>query len=99
MTPDQSLADLSDTFFAVSVAVYSVALVAFCAQLAFGRRPVSSAKDVALSPPPRVSEPTASTVPPPSGSVPTRAKKRSRRSRSSASRPVSSAIAAASTHT
>ena len=40
MSPDQSLAELSDTFFAVSVAVYSVALVAFCAQLAFGRRPV-----------------------------------------------------------
>jgi cytochrome c-type biogenesis protein CcsB len=40
VTPDQSLADLSDTFFATSVAVYSVALVAFCAQLAFGRRPV-----------------------------------------------------------
>ena len=42
MTPDQSLADLSDTFFAVSVAVYSVALVAFCAQLAFGRRPAGA---------------------------------------------------------
>jgi cytochrome c-type biogenesis protein CcsB len=37
---DQTLADLSDTFFATSVALYSVALVAFCAQLAFGRRPV-----------------------------------------------------------
>jgi cytochrome c-type biogenesis protein CcsB len=33
------LAELSDTFFSVSVAVYSVALVAFCAQLAFGRKP------------------------------------------------------------
>jgi cytochrome c-type biogenesis protein CcsB len=40
VSPDQALADLSDTFFAVAVAVYSVALVAFCAQLAFGRRPV-----------------------------------------------------------
>ncbi len=40
MSPDQSLADLSDTFFAITVAVYSVALIAFCAQLAFGRRPV-----------------------------------------------------------
>ncbi len=39
MTPDQTLAELSDTLFTVSVAVYSVALVAFCAQLAFGRRP------------------------------------------------------------
>ena len=44
MTPDQTLADLSDTFFAVSVAVYSVALVAFCAQLAFGRRPVRASR-------------------------------------------------------
>ncbi len=39
MTPDQSLLDLSDTFFSITVALYSVALVAFCAQLAFGRRP------------------------------------------------------------
>ncbi len=38
MTPDQSLADLSDTLFSISVALYSVALVAFCAQLAFGAR-------------------------------------------------------------
>ncbi|WP_040338599.1 c-type cytochrome biogenesis protein CcsB [Candidatus Blastococcus massiliensis] len=37
MTPDQSLLDLSDTFFTVAVALYSVALVAFCAELAFGR--------------------------------------------------------------
>ena len=41
MTPDQSLLDLSDTFFSISVALYSVALVAFCAQLAFGRRPAA----------------------------------------------------------
>jgi cytochrome c-type biogenesis protein CcsB len=40
VTADQTLADLSDTFFSTSVALYSVALVAFCAQLAFGRRPV-----------------------------------------------------------
>ncbi len=39
MTPDQSLLDLSDTFFSIAVALYSVALVAFCAELAFGRRP------------------------------------------------------------
>jgi cytochrome c-type biogenesis protein CcsB len=39
VTPDQSLLDLSDTFFSLAVALYSVALVAFCAQLAFGRRP------------------------------------------------------------
>ena len=39
MTPDPSLAALSDTLFAVAVGLYSLALVAFCAQLAFGRRP------------------------------------------------------------
>ena len=39
MTPDASLAALSNTFFSVSVALYSLAVVAFCAQLAFGRRP------------------------------------------------------------
>nr|WP_204331850.1 c-type cytochrome biogenesis protein CcsB [Geodermatophilus sabuli] len=33
------MADLSDTLFSISVALYSVAVVAFCAQLAFGRRP------------------------------------------------------------
>ena len=37
MTPDQ-LASLSDNLFSVSVALYSLAVVAFCAQLAFGRR-------------------------------------------------------------
>ncbi|MGY1721663.1 c-type cytochrome biogenesis protein CcsB [Blastococcus sp. SYSU DS0533] len=35
---DSSLAELSDSLFSVSVALYSVALLAFCAQLAFGRR-------------------------------------------------------------
>ena len=39
VTPDASLAALSNTFFSVSVALYSLAVVAFCAQLAFGRRP------------------------------------------------------------
>ena len=39
MTVDQSLADLSDTLFSIAVALYSVAVVAFSAQLAFGRRP------------------------------------------------------------
>ncbi|MEX5717504.1 c-type cytochrome biogenesis protein CcsB [Geodermatophilus maliterrae] len=38
MTADQ-LAALSDTLFSVSVGLYSLAVVAFCAQLAFGRRP------------------------------------------------------------
>jgi cytochrome c-type biogenesis protein CcsB len=44
------LADLSDTFFAISVAVYSVALVAFCAQLAFGRRPARAPELVGAGP-------------------------------------------------
>ena len=39
MTPDASLAALSNTFFSVSVGLYSLAVVAFCAQLAFGLRP------------------------------------------------------------
>jgi len=34
---DESLAALSDTFFSVTVALYSLAVVAFCAELAFGR--------------------------------------------------------------
>jgi cytochrome c-type biogenesis protein CcsB len=39
VTVDPTLAALSDTFFSVTVALYSLAVVAFCAQLAFGRRP------------------------------------------------------------
>ena len=35
---DSSLAALSDSLFSTTVAVYSVALLAFCAELAFGRR-------------------------------------------------------------
>jgi cytochrome c-type biogenesis protein CcsB len=38
VTPDPALAALSDTLFTVAVGLYSLALVAFCAQLAFGRR-------------------------------------------------------------
>jgi cytochrome c-type biogenesis protein CcsB len=41
VTPDPSLAALSDRFFSIAVALYSLAVVAFCAQLAFGRRPAS----------------------------------------------------------
>jgi cytochrome c-type biogenesis protein CcsB len=41
VTVDQSLADLSDTLFSIAVALYSVAVVAFSAQLAFGRRPAA----------------------------------------------------------
>ncbi len=39
MTPDASLAALSNTLFSASIALYSLAVVAFCAELAFGRRP------------------------------------------------------------
>jgi cytochrome c-type biogenesis protein CcsB len=39
VTPDPSLAELSDQLFPIGVALYSLAVVAFCAQLAFGRRP------------------------------------------------------------
>jgi cytochrome c-type biogenesis protein CcsB len=38
VTPDPTLAQLSNTLFSITVALYSVAVVAFCAQLAFGRR-------------------------------------------------------------
>jgi cytochrome c-type biogenesis protein CcsB len=39
VTADPTLAALSDTLFTVAVGLYSLATVAFCAQLAFGRRP------------------------------------------------------------
>jgi len=39
VTVDPTLAALSDRLFSVTVALYSLAVVAFCAQLAFGRRP------------------------------------------------------------
>jgi cytochrome c-type biogenesis protein CcsB len=39
VTPNQSLAELSDQLFTIGVALYSLAVIAFCAQLAFGRRP------------------------------------------------------------
>ncbi len=35
---DPSLASLSDSLFSVTVALYSLAVVAFCAELAFGAR-------------------------------------------------------------
>jgi len=50
VTPD-SLAALSDGLFSVAVALYSLAVVAFCAQLAFGRRPVRSAELVGAGAP------------------------------------------------
>ena len=39
MTVDPALDDVSNVLFSVSVGLYSLAVVAFCAQLAFGRRP------------------------------------------------------------
>jgi cytochrome c-type biogenesis protein CcsB len=56
VTPDPSLAALSDRLFSISVALYSVAVVAFCAQLAFGRRPARTPELVAAG---------GVTVPPP----------------------------------
>src|SRR3954468_15922586 len=47
----ESLSALSDSLFSTSVALYSVAVVAFCAQLAFGRRPVHSRELVAAGAP------------------------------------------------
>ena len=42
MTIDPTLAALSDHLFSISVALYSLAVLAFCAQLAFGRRPADA---------------------------------------------------------
>jgi cytochrome c-type biogenesis protein CcsB len=56
VTPDQSLAELSDQLFPIGVALYSLAVVAFCAQLAFGRRPAMVAAgggNVLTAEPPR----------------------------------------------
>src|SRR3954447_748708 len=36
------MSSLSDSLFSITVALYSLAVVAFCAQLAFGRRPVTT---------------------------------------------------------
>jgi len=44
---DESLAALSDHLFTVSVVLYSLAVVAFCAELAFGRTPARSPELVA----------------------------------------------------
>ncbi|MGY2083797.1 c-type cytochrome biogenesis protein CcsB [Blastococcus sp. SYSU DS0539] len=65
---DSSLAELSDSLFSVSVALYSVALLAFCAQLAFGRRLTASRELVGagggpapLEPAPAADAPVAET--------------------------------------
>jgi cytochrome c-type biogenesis protein CcsB len=64
---DQSLAALSNTFFSLAVGLYSVAVVAFCAQLAFGRRsarvPQLVAPDGAVLEPPPGAEATAGATP------------------------------------
>ncbi|MCU1671634.1 MAG: cytochrome c-type biosis protein CcsB [Blastococcus sp.] len=62
MTPDPSLAALSNQLFSVSVALYSVAVVAFCAQLAFGRRPVRTPELVAAGNGAAPTAPTAADV-------------------------------------
>ncbi|MGY1684019.1 c-type cytochrome biogenesis protein CcsB [Geodermatophilus sp. SYSU D00867] len=56
MTADQ-LSGLSDTLFSVSVGLYSLAVVAFAAQLAFGRRPARARALVGAGAP--VDEPVA----------------------------------------
>jgi cytochrome c-type biogenesis protein CcsB len=50
VTPD-SLAALSDSLFSITVALYSLAVVAFCAQLAFGRRPARAPEMVGAGAP------------------------------------------------
>jgi cytochrome c-type biogenesis protein CcsB len=50
VTPD-SLAALSDSLFSITVALYSLAVVAFAAQLAFGRRQVPTPELVAAGSP------------------------------------------------
>jgi cytochrome c-type biogenesis protein CcsB len=63
VNPD-SLAALSDSLFSITVALYSLAVVAFCAQLAFGRRPVRSPELVgAGAPVPAADSPAADTPP------------------------------------
>lgn len=42
----ESLAALSDTFFSVAVGLYSLAVVAFCAELAFGTRAAAPAREL-----------------------------------------------------
>ncbi|SDC12677.1 cytochrome c-type biogenesis protein CcsB [Geodermatophilus telluris] len=59
MTADQ-LAALSDTLFSSSVGLYSLAVVAFCAQLAFGRRPARARELVGAGAPVEPGAPAAS---------------------------------------
>ena len=59
MTPDPSLAALSNTFFSVSIGLYSLAVVAVCAQLAFGRRPARELVAAGNAPAPQSDSPPA----------------------------------------
>ncbi|GAB3354992.1 c-type cytochrome biogenesis protein CcsB [Modestobacter lapidis] len=43
---DPSLASLSDTLFSITVALYSLAVVAFCAELAFGARRSAASREL-----------------------------------------------------
>ena len=63
MTPDPTLAGLSDTFFSITVALYSLAVVAFCAQLAFGRRPARVRELVGAGAPVEPSAPASADAP------------------------------------
>ena len=63
MTRD-SLASLSASLFSITVALYSLAVVAFCAQLAFGRRQVRSPELVGAGAPGSAPEPPAADAPP-----------------------------------
>jgi cytochrome c-type biogenesis protein CcsB len=63
VNPD-SLAALSDSLFSITVALYSLAVVAFCAQLAFGRRPVRSPELVGAGAPVPAADSPAADPPP-----------------------------------
>jgi cytochrome c-type biogenesis protein CcsB len=62
VTADQ-LAALSDSLFSVSVGLYSLAVVAFCAQLAFGRRPAGARELVGAGAPVEPAGATAAAAP------------------------------------
>jgi ABC-type transport system involved in cytochrome c biogenesis permease subunit len=59
-----TLAELSNTLFSVTVALYSLGVVAFCAQLAFGRRPARTRELVGAGAPvqPSAAAPAAEPV-------------------------------------
>ncbi len=77
MPVDDSLAQLSDTVFTTAIAVYSFALVSYCAEYAFGRRGRIAATSGARELVPAGSAPATPTVtaesPPPSVDEPVRA--------------------------